>query len=345
MEHKKRKQHYVFQRYLSAWTINGKLWCKRDGKIFPAGTGDVAHERDFYRLRPSNMDERKFLEMLLRNDSPEIRQAMSIHTDAYLQPIKLQEQVAAIKRCLAAKFGEYSKIPMELQNCIKEQEQLTDTAVNNLDEDYYSKIEGEGTKWLEQLQKRDTSFYYENRNNVAESEYFDDEQYRFIYFVCVQYFRTKATHERWVINFGHHLDDPTFKSLNIPREKINLENILPHIIWEVENRTAFFLRNQNARLSLLINRTDIPFITSDQPVINLCANYQNLGKEVNGITFYYPISPDVAILLNSKDAQNIIYLTEDQVDFYNKAIIQASYHCIFADKRETIDRYTEEPLI
>ena len=258
-----------------------------------------------------------------------------------MEPTKWQEQVAAVKRCLEAKFGEYSKIPMELQNSIKELEQITDTAVNNIDEDYYSEIEGEGTKWLEQLQKCDASFYYENRSNIAEVECYDDEQYHFINFVCVQYFRTKAARERWVTNYGHCLDNPRFKSLNIPRENINLENILPHIIWEIQNRTAFFLRNQNARLSLLINRTDIPFITSDQPVINLCADYQKLGEKMNGLTFYYPISPAVAILLNSKDAQNDIHLTEDQVDFYNKAIIQSSSQCIFANKRETIERYSK----
>ena len=103
--------------------------------------------------------------------------------------------------------------------------------------------------------------------------------------------------------------------------------------------TAFTLRKKDAPLSLLVNKTDIPFITSDQPVINLYADYQKPEEEPNGLTFYYPISPDVAILLNSEDTQNKVYLTREQVDYYNRTIIQASYQCIFANKREVIERY------
>lgn len=339
MEQKKRKHHYVFQRYLSAWTINGKLWCEREGKVFSTGTGDVAQERDFYRLRPLNEDEIRFHNMVLGNGSPEVQRAMSIHMDAYLQPIKWQIQVTGLKRLLELRFGGYSKIPVELQEGIKELEQLTDTAVNNTDEDYYCEIEGEGSKWLNQLQKYDTSFYYENRNSIVDLGYYDDEQFHFLYFVCVQYFRTKAVRERWIASFGHCLDDPRFSRLNIPRENINLENLLPHVIWDVQNMAAFTLRNKNAPLTLLVNKTKIPFITSDQPVINLCADYKKPEEEANGLIFYYPISPGVAILLNGKDTQNEVCLTEDKVDFYNKAIVQASYQCVFANKREVIEQY------
>lgn len=339
MNQKKRKHHYVFQRYLSAWTINGKLWCEREGEIFFTGTDNVAQERDFYRLRPLNADERKFHDLVLNGGSPEVQRAMSIHMNAYLQPTKWQDQVTKLKRFFESEFGGYSKIPVELQCCIKKLELIADTAINNTDEDYYCEIEGEGSKWLEQLQKCDTSFYYEHRSDIAKVEYYDDEQFHFIHFVCTQYFRTKAIRERWIASFEPHLDDPRFSNLNIPRENIHIENIFPHVIWDVQNMTAFTLRKKDAPLSLLVNKTDIPFITSDQPVINLYADYQKPEEESNGLTFYYPISPDVAILLNSEDTQNKVYLTREQVDYYNRTIIQASYQCIFANKREVIERY------
>ena len=211
MNQKKRKHHYVFQRYLSAWTINGKLWCEREGEIFFTGTDNVAQERDFYRLRPLNADERKFHDLVLNGGSPEVQRAMSIHMNAYLQPTKWQDQVTKLKRFFESEFGGYSKIPVELQCCIKKLELIAGTAVNNTDEDYYCEIEGEGSKWLEQLQKCDTSFYYEHRSDIAKVEYYDDEQFHFIHFVCTQYFRTKAIRERWIASFEPHLDDPRIR--------------------------------------------------------------------------------------------------------------------------------------
>ena len=37
-EMKKRRQHHVWQRYLKSWTVDDKLFCLRDGRIFVAGT-------------------------------------------------------------------------------------------------------------------------------------------------------------------------------------------------------------------------------------------------------------------------------------------------------------------
>jgi len=48
---KKRKHHYVWEHYLKAWETGGKVWCARGEKIFPSSTENIAHSRDFYRLK------------------------------------------------------------------------------------------------------------------------------------------------------------------------------------------------------------------------------------------------------------------------------------------------------
>ena len=73
----KHKQHYVFQRYLSAWTINNQVWCKRNGKKFPTGTINVAQQRDFYRIKDLNDDEKKFLSIMWRKKSDETKEIMA----------------------------------------------------------------------------------------------------------------------------------------------------------------------------------------------------------------------------------------------------------------------------
>ncbi len=49
---KKRKQHYVWKHYLSAWAENGMIWCCRNDKIFNSNLTGVGQERDFYQLKP-----------------------------------------------------------------------------------------------------------------------------------------------------------------------------------------------------------------------------------------------------------------------------------------------------
>lgn len=73
----------------------------------------------------------------------------------------------------------------------------------------------------------------------------------------------------------------------------------------------------------MINETDIPFITSDQPVINLCANYKQLGEGTKELVFYYPISPNT---INDENSQDKIMLNIEKVDEYNNAIVNASYN-------------------
>lgn len=100
------------------------------------------------------------------------------------------------------------------------------------------------------------------------------------------------------------------------------------------------MRKKNVHLSLLINKTDIPFITSDQPVINLCANYKQLSEKTKKLVFYYPISPNIAITVN-ENLQDKIKLNVEKVDKYNNAIINASYKYIFTDRLKVIKRYMD----
>ncbi|MGC4064853.1 MAG: DUF4238 domain-containing protein [Polyangiaceae bacterium] len=62
---KKRRQHYVWRHYLEAWTTEGTLWCRREGKVFEASPQNVAHERYFYRLREMSEADLEFVRTLL----------------------------------------------------------------------------------------------------------------------------------------------------------------------------------------------------------------------------------------------------------------------------------------
>jgi len=61
---------------------------------------------------------------------------------------------------------------------------------------------------------------------------------------------------------------------------------------------SLYIDHQNARHSLLINDTKVPFITSDQPVVNVhsCVSETAFGAPEHS-DFYYPISPRIAYII------------------------------------------------
>lgn len=339
MSEKKRKQHYVFQAYLLAWAKNEKIWCvRKNGKPFNTNTINVAQERDFYRVTPLNNDERRFLKLIYADRSAEVQKALEDHIDIYLQPFEAEQKLKTYKYMTEILFGGYDGIPNEIKREIANNEKKIDIWKNNIVEDSYSEIEGESIKWLNLLKKQDVSFYYSN-NEQPNNGAFGIERYSFLFFLCSQYFRTKAIKKRWIAKFGICLNHPQWKTLNIPKENIKLENVQPHLFWYIQTALTFSLWKKNAHLTVLVNKTSLPFITSDQPVINLKADYQNMEIEPTDLIFYYPISPEIAITVNDEISETIDELDLSEVDRYNRVIVNSSYENIFAINPESIERY------
>jgi len=82
---------------------------------------------------------------------------------------------------------------------------------------------------------------------------------------------------------------------------------------------------------LLDNRTDTPFITGDQPIINMHATYEPGAPEK--LEFFYPISPQKAMLLleSSDHSQSV---TAENVLRYNNLIARISHEQVFSNSRE-----------
>jgi hypothetical protein len=337
---KKRRQHYVFQAYLTSWATNQQVWCCRDGNIFKSNTINIAQERDFYRIKPLNDYELKFFLLFHKKSHPDVRKAMLDHINTYLSPLEWQkhiEQLEALSQLMPNKSKDQS---FEIEKIIVDLKNKVDVSINNLMEDYLSDIEGESMKWIASLKESDCTFYYSSNDEKAKTQgYYDDDRFNFLYFVSIQYFRTKALKERWITNFKPALSHPQWNSLGIPKEHICLENLHSLFMWEFQNACAYGLRKKNAHLTILTNKTSIPFITSDQPVINLRADYQDLSNETTELVFYYPITPNIAITINDENTEDRANLSLQEVEYYNKAIVKSSHQNIFASNVEVINRY------
>ncbi len=82
-----------------------------------------------------------------------------------------------------------------------------------------------------------------------------------------------------------------------------------------------------SKISLLKNETDIPFVSGDQPVINL--NFSEMQ-------LYYPISPKLALLFDKQEFENKIVSTKE-VSFFNMKIKEMSEKLLIANQKDVLE--------
>lgn len=147
-------------------------------------------------------------------------------------------------------------------------ERLLEQADLTLGELWHVKVEEKGEPLLAKLRQRDASFW-EN----------EDDAIDFCFFLATQYMRTARMREAVcsaVLPFGVDLG--------------RVWQIESHL-WAAEVGAALFRHREVTRATILVSDA-LPLITGDQPVINLKPQTDPRPK------FYYPVSPDTALLLS-----------------------------------------------
>jgi hypothetical protein len=164
---KKRRQHYVWRHYLEAWALNGKLWCHHFGKnVFSTSTQNVAHERDFYRLREmSEFDLSVVRELVIKSLTLDLRKIAEGWISQFTQLFEIKRQ-----------FQDAGYVHIEL---------ALDEYINNLEEDILADLEQRAVPFLELLRSENSMLL------------FDAEESRFhTWFLAAQYFRTPTMLEK-----------------------------------------------------------------------------------------------------------------------------------------------------
>lgn len=196
---------------------------------------------------------------------------------------------------------------------------LIDTFRTNALEDYHAGIEASFLPLLERALSKDVSFY-------------DDEQscITLFHFLASQHMRTKGIKE---------------KTIEILKRKSGLD---VSRIWGIMSHMAatnvglsLYLERKKRQLVLVENSTDLAFITGDQPIVNLHGDGE---KPPETLSWYYPISPRLALLLPEVDegpAVSTTSLTSAQVSDLNARIVAASHRQVFAQSRHALEPYAE----
>jgi len=300
---KKRGQHYVWKTYLRPWSSNELLFCLRDGNIFETNIGNVAKERDFYRLNELNENDINMIKLLAIKDSPAQLQMLNLGwIKTFTEPFEFRTMLRS-----------RNIMNIEIETAI-------DEVINNLEEDLHSLIEDRSIVYLDSILNKDITFYKTEKGNMD-----------FSYYLCVQYMRTSKIKSNVIYSINT-------KNLNYDIEKI--WNVLSHI-YATNMGWSLYGGRHNYHMVLIVNKSPSSFITGDQPVVNTFSTI----KTESDLEFYYPVSPNLAVLITEKQEylgiEQLVVNNEDEIKRYNNYIVNNFKEQIYSHSRELLLKIKE----
>ena len=301
----KTNQHYVWQKYLEPWTTNGQIWCLRENKIFLTATRNIASQRYFYDLSYINPDDINLIRRILVEPASESLKPLC---DTWLKQI---EKVNAVVADLTAKnLCKYSDFEMIYRNVYEE---------------LHGIVESRGLDGLMLLRANKPNFLLDiNTDN--------DIRMNFLFYLAVQYLRTKNMKANVKKNF---LDNNPFSNID---SCINL--MVPILATNFAYCLSNALIDKTIYYHMLINNTTIPFITGDQPVINIKANVDST-QLTESLELYYPLSPVSALLISAEKSASTS-INVDEAKYYNNTMQSQAFELILANNRTSLLEYIDK---
>ena len=305
MENKK-KQHYVWKRYLRPWAIKDLIWCYREGKIFKPNLEGIAQQRYFYKLMELSQKDLTFLRYFIeKSKNPTLIKLNYSWLEDFINPFRIKKVLESIG---------FDK---------QYYDDLIQYAINNTLENIHARIEKGAIGYLDSLLNKNIDFYYTDSGCIDFSLY-----------ISMQYMRT-TKNKQDIISVLQNEEYVNIENCIHPLSIIAATNVG----W------SLYSRRQHSRMVLLQNETSTEFITGDQPVINTFANSSDEPLQEHEFELYYPVSSRLAILISEKDElqkSKVNHLSERDVDQYNKMIIQEAHNQIYASSKEMFLKYEDE---
>lgn len=168
----------------------------------------------------------------------------------------------------------------------------------------------------------------------------DDDYIVFVHFLMTQYFRTSGL----LANVKRGMDD------RFPGTIERSMGVLRHMFATTAGFTLFAERS-TMKPHLLLNETNVPLITGDQPVINALAVDLPPDVAVQDCEFYYPLSPHKALVITKSDRFSSGRITDAALAReFNRLIAVAAERQIYgatdadlADVSGLVGQHTKKP--
>lgn len=185
-----------------------------------------------------------------------------------------------------------------------------------LEESLHSFIEGRSKSYLDELLNENADFYLDQEESID-----------FCFFFAMQYVRTPRILE------------------NMRKNANDLDGVDAAKVWSVSKvifgtNIAWSIYAKRHQYKLNILKSDgARFITADQPIINTQAvNFEAIPE---GVEFFYPISPELAVLISEDNDEPgaLVSIDDDRVSTYNRMIFYSSYKQVYAAERSDLEPF------
>jgi len=291
------RQHYVFRAYLLPWTTDEKVWTARRGSVFNPNIRNVAVERHFYKLQELTQEDITFLSRVAVDGAPKY----------------VQDRCETLVATFTLPFRTKKLIEPTNPELIEISSFLDERIINH-EEELHCDVEEGLLPALAEMLKGKTDFYSD-----------DDQAQEFLHAICLQYMRSKKQREAL-----RALTEIQFAGADVTR----FGNLLSLMV-ALRLADGLYRDRAKFKIALLDNQTSIPFITGDQPIINIHAT---LGLDIpERLEFFYPLSPQKAMLLLERSTEATSVVRADEVRRFNDLIIQNSHEQVFSNSRDCLE--------
>ena len=287
-------QHYVFREYLRSWAnAKDQIWCSID-------------EKEPYLINISNVAQGNYF-YRTTNRISSLEKLLLYHIAENVENQFMQKH----QKSMINQYDKLLSVYQDLQVCCNDgnMKEYVDSIIKQHEEKIQSAIESIGMVYYAKLKNKNLDFLKQ-----------DEEKAKFYYFVAEQYMRTKKIR-----------DD--LKTITAPQIDINnIINPLTHILAQ-QTGYILYLPSNNYHTILLDNKSQIAFMTADQPVINTFVDYTKINKHTEKLELYYPISPEIAVLISNEQKysnHSIVSIEADEVKKYNQMMKVSKQKFLFA---------------
>jgi hypothetical protein len=271
----------------------------------------VAAQNYFYRLNEISPEDAKFIENLIIKDSPEgLKESHRFLLRAFTLPHIAKRKIEERKR-LVEESGEVVD-----EDIFRKTMAYIDQQIVEMNENFHTSIENLFQPILESMKAGDLTFF-DNPH----------QKYAFYYGLAVQYART------------NHINGARS---NIKKEDfdryIRIANVLTHIIATNTGRSLIG-EHEHHRIVLLDNATNIPFVTADQPIINLSASPKKVEPPAK-FELYYPLSPAKAMMLLEPDSVHMphcLSISAELAHHYNLLMAAHSFRQVYSNSKAELE--------
>lgn len=199
---------------------------------------------------------------------------------------------------------------------------VLDQAIVELNDDLHTSIEADFQWYLESM----ISGYLAFLKNPEQAAIF-------YHALSVQYARTNHIKRTRVV-----MDSKRFEMYT------RIANPLTHIV-ATNVGSSLYAERETHSIQILENKTSIPFITGDQPLINVASGPKDTAPPAR-FDLYYPLSPRKAMVLLAPSSEFLpsepSIISENFVHLCNLRIAAHSYRQVFSASKEPLESIRNE---